>query len=238
MKGQMPFANDAFRAECSFMPRGWKSGVSDKIGIGNAEPVAIFRGNPRRIHMIHRDDETVTKKKPKSLRRNLIEWLITLAFSVAILYLFAPPSWFQFGPLRPEDRKPTQDFALRKLDGGAWNFGDRRGKVLVVNYWATWCGPCRFETPGLVNAANELTPRGAVFVGVSVDEDPELIAPFVEKYKIAYEILRPASDPNVDADMVLPTTFLYDKKGQLAKEYTGIVLESTIKSDVEKLLNE
>ncbi|MBK8813513.1 MAG: TlpA family protein disulfide reductase [Acidobacteria bacterium] len=187
--------------------------------------------------MIHRDD-AVENKKPKLRRRNLIEWAITLSISVAILYFLAPPSWWQFGPWKPEDRKPTPDFALRKMNGEAWNFADQRGKVLVVNYWATWCGPCRFETPGLVSAATELTPRGVVFVGVSVDEDPRPIAPFVEKYKITYEILRPGRDPNTDAEMVLPTTFLYDKKGSLAKKYTGIVLESTLRSDVEKLLNE
>jgi thiol-disulfide isomerase/thioredoxin len=187
--------------------------------------------------MIHQDD-AFKKEKPKSRRRNLIEWAITLSFSVAILYFFAPPSWWQFGPWKPEDRIPTPDFALRKMTGDAWNFADQRGKVLVVNYWATWCGPCRFETPGLVSAANELTPRGAVFVGVSVDEDPNLIPAFVDEFKVSYEILRPGRDPNVDGEMVLPTTFLYDKKGALAKKYTGIVLESTLRSDVEKLLAE
>ncbi len=187
--------------------------------------------------MILRDNE-LERKKPKSLRRNLIEWAITLSISAAILYFLAPPSWWQFGPWKPENRKPTPDFALRKTNGEVWSFGNQLGKVVVINYWATWCGPCRFETPGLVNAANELTPRGAVFVGVSVDEDPELIAPFVEKYKITYEILRPGRDPNTGADMSLPTTFLYDKNGRLAKKYTGIVLESTLRSDVEELLAE
>ncbi len=178
------------------------------------------------------------KPKRKSVRRNLIEWAITLAFSALILYFFAPPSWWQFGPLKREQRTPTSNFALRTLNGENWSFAEHRGKVVVVNYWATWCGPCRFETPGLVSVANEMMPRGVEFVGVSVDDTVEPIAPFVESYKISYKILRPGNDPNVDDGMVLPTTFLYDKSGSLAKRYHGIVLESTLRSDIEKLLAE
>ena len=76
-------------------------------------------------------------------------------------------------------------------------------------------------------------------VGVTVDEDIEVVPPFIEKYQITYSILLPGNDPNIGAEgMALPTTFLYDKNGKLAKKYTGIVLESTLKSDIEKLLAE
>ena len=76
-------------------------------------------------------------------------------------------------------------------------------------------------------------------VGVTVDEDLSLVPPFVEKYKIKYPILKVGFDPNAGADgMALPTTFLYDKKGNLAKKYTGIVLESTLRSDADALLAE
>ena len=76
-------------------------------------------------------------------------------------------------------------------------------------------------------------------VGVTVDEDLSLVPPFVESYKIKYPILKAGFDPNTGRDgMALPTTFLYDKSGNLAKKYTGIVLESTLKSDVNALLAE
>lgn len=178
--------------------------------------------------------------KKKSLRRNLLEWLLTLVVGAGLLYFLAPASWWQFGVSSVEQRKTGVNFTLKTLDGnGVWGFSEYRGKVVVVNYWATWCPPCRFETPGLVNVANEYKERGVEMVGVSVDEDITLIPPFIEKYQIKYPILIEGNDPNIEAGgMALPTTFLYDKNGNLAKKYTGIVLESTLKSDIEKLLKE
>ena len=74
---------------------------------------------------------------------------------------------------------------------------------------------------------------------MTVDEDLSLVPPFVESYEIKYPILKAGFDPNASGDgMALPTTFLYDKNGNLAKKYTGIVLESTLKSDAEALLAE
>lgn len=181
------------------------------------------------------------KSNEKSLRKNLLEWLGILVVGAVMLFFFAPESWWQFGVSPRNERKSGAEFSLPKMgaSGENWNFADQRGKVVVVNYWATWCPPCRLETPGLVNVANEYKQRGVELVGVTLDENPELVPPFVEKYQIPYEILLPGSDPNVDAsEMALPTTFLYDKNGKLAKKYTGMVLESTLKSDIEKLLKE
>lgn len=137
------------------------------------------------------------------------------------------------------ERKTGASFSLREINGGEWNFAARRGKVVLVNYWATWCPPCRVETPGLVNVANEYESRGVEVVGVTMDENLSDVPPLVEKYKIPYQILLPGDDPNAGSGgMALPTTFLYDKNGKLAKKYTGIVLESTLKSDIEALLAE
>lgn len=175
----------------------------------------------------------------KSLRQHFSEWLGMLAVGAVMLFFFAPDSWWQFGVSPLEKRIRTANFSLKTLNNENWNFQDRRGKVLVVNYWATWCAPCRFETPSLVGIFNEYKARGVELVGVSVDENPSDIPPFIEEYKISYPILLPGNDPNVGAEgLALPTTFLYDKNGRLAKKYTGIVLESTLRSDIEKLLKE
>jgi thiol-disulfide isomerase/thioredoxin len=181
-----------------------------------------------------------SNSKKRSPRRNLLEWLLTLAACAVVLYFFAPPSWWQFGVTSVENRKSGVSFTLKTFnDNGVWNFSERRGKVLVVNYWATWCPPCRFEMPSLVNIANEYKERGVEMVGVTMDENLAEVAPFIEKFQIKYPILLPDNDPNIGTEaMALPTTLLYDKNGRLAKTYTGIVLESTLKSDIEELLKE
>lgn len=187
-------------------------------------------------------DQAVTKSGSngkKSVRRHLLEWFGFSLVLVMILYLFAPESWWQFGVSPAGERKMTADFSLKGIETGEWDFAAQRGKVVLVNYWATWCPPCRIETPGLVSIANEYTPRGVVMVGVSLDEDLSDIPPFVASYEIPYQIVLPGDDPNIDPDgIALPTTFLYDKNGRLAKKYTGIVLASTLRSDIETLLSE
>lgn len=179
------------------------------------------------------------KSRKSTARRIVVEWAGYAVILAAVLYFFAPESWWQFGVSPTAERKAAKNFTLPVLGGGEWNFSDHRGKVVVVNYWATWCGPCRIETPGLVSFAGEHAGKGVEVVGVTVDENLSLVPPFVESYKIGYPILAAGLDPNVPMDrMALPTTLLYDKQGRLAKKYTGIVLESTLRSDTAELLAE
>ena len=183
--------------------------------------------------------ENTARNKKKSIRRRFLNWIAYLAVMAAILFFFAPASWWQFGVSPENGRKAAANFVLANIDGGEWNFAEHRGKVVVVNYWATWCPPCRFETPGLVSFADEYKSRGVEMVGVTVDEDLAAVPLFVEKYQMKYPILVSGFNPNISAEeMSLPTTFLYDKNGRLAKKYTGIVLESTLRSDAEILLQE
>ena len=183
--------------------------------------------------------ENTARNKKKSIRRRFLNWIAYLAVAGAILFFFAPASWWQFGVSPENGRKAAANFVLTNIDGGEWNFAEHRGKVVVVNYWATWCPPCRFETPGLVSFADEYKSRGVEMVGVTVDEDLAAVPLFVEKYQMKYPILVSGFNPNISAEeMSLPTTFLYDKNGRLAKKYTGIVLESTLRSDAEILLQE
>ena len=178
-----------------------------------------------------------TETAKPTLRRRILNGLAYVAVMAAVLFFVAPESWWQFGVSPESERNAAGDFTLNDLNGEKWTLSDHRGKVVVVNYWATWCPPCRVETPGLVSFAEEYQPRGVEMVGVTVDEDMSAVPPFVERYKINYRILVEGMNLNLPTDgMPLPTTFLYDKKGRLAKRYTGLVLESTLSSDVEALL--
>lgn len=174
------------------------------------------------------------------LKKRVLEWAGYVLVMGLFLYFFAPESWWQFGVSPAAERKTGEAFVLKPFAGGReWNFDEKRGKIVVVNYWATWCGPCKIETSGLVSFAQDHREKGVEVVGVTLDEDLALVGPFIESYRITYPILLPGADPNLPpGDMALPTTFLYDKQGRLAKKYTGMVLESTLRSDTAKLLAE
>lgn len=185
------------------------------------------------------DNVKMTGSKKSSIRKRVLGWLGYLAVMAVVLFFLAPESWWQFGVSPEVSRTAASNFTLKDLNGGEWSYADHRGKVVVVNYWATWCPPCRFEMPGLVRVANEYQPRGVVMVGVTVDEDLTAVPAFIEKYQIKFPILVAGFNPNTSGEgMALPTTFLYDKEGRLAKKYTGFVLESTLSSDIEDLLSE
>jgi len=152
----------------------------------------------------------MASRSKKSLRRNIVEWLITFAVAGVLLSFLAPASWWQFGVTEVDARRQGEDFSLKAIDGDVWKFAEHRNEVVLVNYWASWCGPCRIEVPGLVRLANEYAGRGVSVVGVSVDEDIGLIPPFIEKYQIKYPILVMGFDPNLPADgFALPTTFTW-----------------------------
>ena len=76
----------------------------------------------------------------------------------------------QSGGIRPAgERRVMPELVMAQLDGGTWRTVDHRGQVVLLNYWATWCGPCWEETPGLVRLSREMGPKGLAVVGVAID---------------------------------------------------------------------
>lgn len=179
--------------------------------------------------------------EPKGRKQDIMKNVLGGLVVAGVLFLaFAPESVWQGGGVAPGgERKTGGSFALPDLDGNLWRLDERRGKVVLVNYWATWCPPCRVETPGLVRLANEHKSRGLEVVGISLDEDLGAIRPFVVEYEVPYPILLPADRTNLSLTVeALPTTVLYDRQGRMAKRYTGAVSESIFRADVESLLRE
>ena len=176
--------------------------------------------------------------------RKRIDKLIGIAAGVLVvgglLFAFAPDSlWGSGAPKAGSDRKAAPQISMADIKGAAWNLNDHRGKVVLVNFWATWCGPCRRETPDLVNVANQLGPKGLEVVGVSLDQYKEMIPPFVSQYAIPYPILLPPQgSPLTSQIRSIPTTLLIDKQGRVAKQYVGAVTESVFRQDIEQLLAE
>ena len=148
------------------------------------------------------------------------------------------------GPSTDEPPVDRSDMALapniiaRDLGGKSWSLESERGKVVLLNFWATWCPPCREETPDLVHVANRYASKGLSVVGVSMDEgEADAIRRFVKEYKIPYAVVRPTAEHGLPIPVEsLPTTLLIDRQGRVANAYVGAVSEATLKPEIEALL--
>jgi thiol-disulfide isomerase/thioredoxin len=126
-------------------------------------------------------------------------------------------------------------WTLRRLDGTELKSADLRGKVVVIDFWATWCPPCREEIPGYIAMQQELAAKGLVIVGVSLDQGgPKIVRDFAQKMGINYDLVM-GDDALVEAFggiEAIPTTFLIDRDGQVRHRKMG----SMDRSDYEPLV--
>ena len=139
-------------------------------------------------------------------------------------------------------RDPAPGFALPDMDGGTATLADYSGRVLLLNFWATWCLPCRAEMPWFVEFQTAFGDDGFAVLGVSVDEPGrDIVEPFLERSPVNYRIaladtverLAPFGPKNV-----LPTTWLIDRLGRIAVEHVGLVSREAIEAEIRLLLNE
>lgn len=166
---------------------------------------------------------------------------VVLAAAVVLMVVVGQCGGGQAGGITPAaERKTMPPVVLPLLDGGTWRLEDRRGQVVVVNYWASWCGPCWEETPGLVKLQRDEGRKGLAVVGVSVDEGGlDNVRGFVRRLGVTYPIA--LSQPMAQMAYGLggvPTTILVDRQGRVAKSYSGAVKEQDLRADVEVLLRE
>jgi cytochrome c biogenesis protein CcmG/thiol:disulfide interchange protein DsbE len=176
----------------------------------------------------------------KTNRRKLIQYLL---FGVAILWMaFTWQSWNdqKAGVRAVADRTRVADLAFPQLDGAVWRLSDHRGEVVLINYWASWCGPCREETPGLIDLARDYRYKGLSIVGIAIDQGGKpAVEKFMGEFHLPYPVLMPdLSLPSAPAVDALPTTVLIDRNGRAAKSYVGAVREPVFRADVDQLLAE
>lgn len=149
----------------------------------------------------------------------------------------------------PADRKGAPAFKLRDAAGKTVTLADFKGRVAVVNVWATECGGCKLELPTFVQLHKTYNPRGLAVIGVSMDvmyEDLKSLAegwmrvkPFAAAHDLAYTIvLDDGSVEKAYSVTAMPATYLIDKRGRIAAAYVGIVDPADIKANVATLLDE
>ncbi|MBZ5635010.1 MAG: TlpA family protein disulfide reductase [Acidobacteriia bacterium] len=148
----------------------------------------------------------------------------------------APSSVF----LKPENRKVAPDFVLDDASGKPVRLSQFRGKVVLLNFWATWCAPCRVEIPWFIEFQKSQQNHGFAALGISLDEDGwDAVKPYIDEHKVNYRIVIGNDDvAQLYGAASLPTTFIIDRSGRIAATHVGICGKSEYEADIKAVLDE
>ncbi len=139
------------------------------------------------------------------------------------------------------DFKPAPNFELPDVNGKRVRLSDFKGKVIILDFWATWCPPCRAEIPGFIELYNKYKDKGVEIIGISLDEGGvKDVLPFMKEFGVNYHILIGNYKVTQDYGGIrgIPTTFVIDKKGYIRAKYVGYRPKEVFKRDIIMLLNE
>ncbi len=133
------------------------------------------------------------------------------------------------------------DFTLSTLGGDRFQLAEHRGEVIVLNFWATWCPPCRQEIPDFIELQDELGTQGVLFVGIAVDEQGmEVVRPFAEQYPFNYPVMVDDGSASDQYGPIagLPTTFIIDRQGKVRRYAPGMITKEALRPILIDLLEE
>jgi peroxiredoxin len=143
------------------------------------------------------------------------------------------------GGVRAGDPAPL-DFTLKDMNGVDVQLASFKGKVIVLNFWATWCGPCKAEIPDLVSLQTQYG-SDLVILGISVDDTPDKMKPYAEQYKVNYPLLVGNGRDDVqDAYGPLwgiPVSVIIDREGRIARKHSGIASREQFEREIVPLID-
>jgi len=130
------------------------------------------------------------------------------------------------------------DFTLTTIDGEPLKLSDYHGKIVLVNFWAPWCGPCVVETPALVRLYNKYKSRGFAVIGVALQSEEDGVKEFVKQYRVPYAVGR---DTNSEVGLryqvfALPSSFLFSAEGKVKRAFTGFLAEEALEHELQAML--
>jgi peroxiredoxin len=181
-----------------------------------------------------------------------IRWIVAAvaAFGLALVTVYVPAPWstHKGAPGEaiscPADAKRANlDFTLKDMSGRDVKLADYKGKVILLDFWATWCGPCKYEIPGFVELQERYAKRGLQVLGVSVDDTIDKLEPFAKQHNINYPLLVGLGHDDVQEAYGpiwgIPINILISRDGRICSRHTGLPpsdgqpLEKTVKDAYE-----
>ena len=138
-------------------------------------------------------------------------------------------------------RRPAPDFTLKDLDGRDIRLTDFRGQVVMVNFWATWCPPCRAEIPDFIELQNQFGSKGLQIIGISLDDEGAAkVAPFASQNRINYTMLVHGNGAATAYGGIegIPTTFVLDRQGRVVERRAGVAPREHWQQVIALLLKE
>ncbi|HEY7616039.1 MAG TPA: TlpA disulfide reductase family protein [Terriglobales bacterium] len=136
--------------------------------------------------------------------------------------------------------KPAPEFALRSLEGKTVRLSDFRGKAVLLNFWATWCTPCKIEMPWFADLQKKYGPEGLQVLGIAMDEDasPQELGKFAKDLGVNYPILigQESIEKDYGGVQFLPITLYIDREGKILEKVFGLKGRSEIEENIKKAL--
>lgn len=162
--------------------------------------------------------------------------LIILSF--AIVLFVSSVSGLLFAQETPA--KDAPDFTLTDLDGNTISLSDLKGEVVFLNFWATWCTPCKKEMPYFNEAFETYKNKGVNIIGISIDRSEKIVKKFLAKKELVYPVAMGSQKFLRDYEIarVVPVTVIIDKKGKLRYKLIGVMEKEEIERYIQELINE
>jgi thiol-disulfide isomerase/thioredoxin len=185
--------------------------------------------------------------------RMTIRWVIASvgSLALALLTLNAAPEWPFHGAEPSDNAPPTSscavnakpanlNFTLKDIDNKDVKLSSMKGKVVLLDFWATWCGPCKIEIPWFIEFQQKYAKDGLQVVGVSIDDTVDKLKPYVAQMKMNYTVLQ-GLDQDAMQDAYgplygIPVTVLISRDGKMCHKHVGLSSKDSFEKEIKSLL--